>query len=232
MKVMLYNTQHCQNYISKKIDFPLFASIIKDSDADIVGLNEIRGDGVGFEYTNQTASLARLAGFEHYFFAYALFNEKRGYYGNSFLSKIPIVSKEKIFVPKHPTKPQCKRYERRCLLKVKLENGLTVLVIHFGLGEDEHEMAVKTVLKNLPDEKYILMGDFNVTPDNPVLDPIRERMTDTAIKFTEEKLSFPSDAPTRKIDYIFVSRDIEVVSADIPAIIGSDHRPYISDVKI
>jgi endonuclease/exonuclease/phosphatase (EEP) superfamily protein YafD len=29
-----------------------------------------------------------------------------------------------------------------------------------------------------------------------------------------------------KIDYIFVSKDVEVVSANIPAIVASDHRPH------
>lgn len=134
-------------------------------------------------------------------------------------------------VPKHPTKPQCPRYEQRCVLKVKLENGVTVLVTHFGLGEDEHEMAVKTIMENIESEKCILMGDFNIEPENPVLDPIRAIMTDTAIKFTESLLSFPSDNPRSKIDYIFVSKDIEVLSADIPAIVGSDHRPYTAEVK-
>ena len=75
------------------------------------------------------------------------------------------------------------------------------------------------------------MGDLNVRPDNPLLLPIRERMKDTADLFDEPKMSFPSDAPTRKIDYIFVSPDIEVVSADIPAVVASDHRPHTATVK-
>ena len=74
------------------------------------------------------------------------------------------------------------------------------------------------------------MGDFNLMPDSPLLDPIRARMKDTADVFTSPKLSFPSDNPYRKIDYIFVSHDIKIVSADIPAIVASDHRPHIAEV--
>jgi endonuclease/exonuclease/phosphatase family metal-dependent hydrolase len=76
------------------------------------------------------------------------------------------------------------------------------------------------------------MGDFNVTPDNPVLNPIRERMTDTAQLFNEELLSYPSDKPDVKIDYIFVSPDIEVITADIPPIIASDHRPHTAEINL
>ena len=76
------------------------------------------------------------------------------------------------------------------------------------------------------------MGDFNVTPDDEVLAPIRERLRDTADLFTEEKLSYPSDAPEKKIDYIFVTPDIEVIGADIPEIVASDHRPHIAEINI
>ena len=82
----------------------------------------------------------------------------------------------------------------------------------------------------MEDEKCILMGDFNVIPDDKVLLPIRERMVDTAEFFDAPKLSFPSDNPTIKIDYIFVSKDIQVVEADIPAIVAADHRPHTATV--
>ena len=74
------------------------------------------------------------------------------------------------------------------------------------------------------------MGDFNVKPDNPVLAPLRERMTDLATAFDAPKFSFPSDKPTVKIDYIFASRDLGIVSSDIPGIVASDHRPHTAEI--
>ena len=71
------------------------------------------------------------------------------------------------------------------------------------------------------------MGDFNVTPDNPVLEPIRQRMFDTAELFPQPLLSYPSDTPEIKIDYLFISHDLKATFADIPAIVMSDHRPYV-----
>ena len=92
--------------------------------------------------------------------------------------------------------------------------------------------SVTTVLENLPDEKCVLMGDFNMKPKNRILKPIKEKLFDTAEMFECKKLSYPSDKPRVKIDYIFVSKDLCVSSADIPEIISSDHRPYISTVEI
>ena len=231
MKIMSFNTQHCKNYITQKIDFEIMADAIKSTDADIVGLNEMRGEGQDPEYTSQTEKLAKLTGLREFYFAPAI-NFKAGPYGNGFISKYPIIRAENIPVPDPINKNYNGYYETRCLLKVKLSNGLTILVIHFGLNPDEQENAVKTVLQNLESEKCVLMGDFNVTPDNDLLKPIRERMKDTAEFFDEEKFSYPSDNPNRKIDYIFVSNDIEIVTADIPPIVASDHRPHIAEINI
>ena len=182
------------------------------------------------EFDSQTKKLSELTGMKYYKFAEACTLEE-GTFGNGILSTIPLESAEVIPVPEEEIKTGNQLYEPRCLLKVKLENGYTILVIHFGLNEDEHIHAVETVIENLEEEKCILMGDFNVIPDNVVLKPITEKMKDTAELFEEELMSFPSDKPYKKIDYIFVSPDTEVLSADIPEIISADHRPHIAEIK-
>lgn len=232
MKIMSFNTQHCLNYIEQKIDFQIMADAIKKCEADIVGLNEMRNKGIEEEFTDQVATLSELTGLENHYFAKALDVRGANPYGNGFLSKYPIVSAETIAIPDPEVRTSNRHYETRCLLKAKLEGGITVLVTHFGLNPDEQKNAVETVVKNLANEKCILMGDFNLRPDNEILNPIRERMKDTADLFDKELFSHPSDAPNVKIDYIFVSKDIEVVSADIPGIVASDHRPHTATVKI
>lgn len=229
MKLMSFNTQFCTNFVTKEIDFEIMAEAIKKCDADVVGLNEMYDKSHMEEFDSQTRKLSELTGMKYYKFAKACTLEE-GTFGNGILSKIPIVSAEVIPVPEEEIKTGTDLYEPRCLLKVKLENGFYILVIHFGLNEDEHIHAVKTVMENLEKEKCILMGDFNVMPDNAVLNPIKEKMKDTADLFAEPLMSFPSDKPFKKIDYIFVSKDIDVLSADIPEIISADHRPHTAEV--
>ena len=233
MKIMSFNTQHCCGYLNDRIDFELMADVIRDSGADIIGLNEMRGEGEIEGYTDQVSTLSALTEIENYYFAKAIdVGGKNAPYGNGLLSKYPIESAETIMIP-DPTErmPGGKWYETRCVLKAKLSCGITVLVTHFGLNPDEQENAVKTVVENLEGEKCVLMGDFNVEPNNPVLAPIRERLVDAATAFEGERLSFPSDAPRRKIDYIFVTPDIHLVSADIPAVVASDHRPHVAEIE-
>ncbi|MBO5357400.1 MAG: endonuclease/exonuclease/phosphatase family protein [Clostridia bacterium] len=229
MKIMSFNTQHCLNFSEQRIDYELMARTINEAGADIVGLNEMF-DGGNFD--KQTKRLSELTGLENYYFAKAI-DDYDGPYGNGILSKIPFKSVEAIIIPDpNPKRIEGGYYETRCLLKAELENGITVLVTHFGLNPDEQENAVKTILENIRSEKCILMGDFNVEPNNELLNPIREKMKDTSLGFCENKKSFPSDNPRIKIDYIFVSNDIEVVSSDIADIIASDHRPHIAEVNV
>jgi endonuclease/exonuclease/phosphatase family metal-dependent hydrolase len=231
MKIMSFNTQHCKNYITGSIDFEIMARAIVDCGADVVGLNEMRGEGPHPDYTAQTERLSELTGM-HYYFAPALDIPKKGLYGNAILSKYPIARVENIQIPDPDSKKYSKHYETRCLLKAELEGGITVLVTHFGLNPDEQENAVRTIWAHTISEKRVLMGDFNVRPSDPVLLPIRERMQDTASAFEKELFSYPSDAPTHKIDYIFVSRDIEVLGADIPPVVASDHRPHTAVIDL
>ena len=232
MKVMSFNTQHCLNFIEQKIDFDIMAKTILDFDADIVGLNEMRGDGESPEYTAQVEKLAELTGMKYYYFAKAIDVPSGGPYGNGLLSKLPILKAETILIPEVVNKVSGRYYERRCVLKAELEGGITVLVTHFGLTSEEQENATSTVVANLADKKCLLMGDFNLKPDNSIINPIRDKMTDTASVFDAEKLSFPSDAPRIKIDYIFASPDAKIIGADIPSVVASDHRPHTAIVEI
>ena len=230
MKLMSFNTQHCLNYTEQFVDFEKMAWAIDTLDADIVGLNEMFDEGHDAKFGAQTRKLSELTELKNHFFAKAI-DDECGPYGNGILSRYKIVSAKSIKIPDPEPRRYNGFYETRCILKAELENGLLVLVTHFGLNPDEQENAVLTLLDHIRDEKCILMGDFNVAPDNTVLNPIRERMVDTGAGFDASKMSWPSDKPQIKIDYIFVSPDIEVISADIPEVIASDHRPHVAEIK-
>lgn len=232
MNLMSFNTQHCLNYKKQKIDFEIMAAAITRCGADIVGLNEMRDRGNDPEFEQQASILSELTGLPYCYFAKAIDFGENNPYGNALLSRYPLVHAETVLIPDPDPKTGTGYYETRCILKATLDNGITVLVTHFGLNPDEQENAVKTVLEHLEDTRCILMGDFNVLPDDQVLAPIRARMTDTAALFEAPLLSFPSDAPCKKIDYIFVSKDIAVTAADIPAIVASDHRPHTAAVAV
>ncbi|MBO5295389.1 MAG: endonuclease/exonuclease/phosphatase family protein [Clostridia bacterium] len=232
MKIMTFNVQHCASYLENgKIDFSLFAETIRKSGAEIVGLNEMRGKGEATDYEAQTEILSSLSGMPHAYFAPAIMVRGQNPYGNALLSKHKLLSARKIMIPDPPTRVEGHRYETRCMLKARLACGLTVAVVHVGLNRDEQACAICTLLEEIEDERFVLMGDFNMTPDDPLLAPIRDRLLDTALLTDAPLLTYPSDAPNQKIDYIFASRDLHVTSVRVPEWVVSDHRPYLIEIE-
>ena len=233
IKLMSFNTQHCLNFITKEIDYEIMTAAIKKCGADIIGLQEMRDESEAEGYDAQAKIIAEKLGF-YYYFAEAIRFEGKNPYGNAIISRYPIKSAETILIPDPIVKEYDGYYETRCLLKAVIDvgDGLNVLVSHFGLNPDEHRNAVETIVLNITTERCVLMGDFNVQSDNPVLAPIIEKLYDTAERFSLPKLSFPTDVPNVKIDYIFVSEDLDVIEADIPEIIASDHRPHTATIEI
>lgn len=231
LKVVSFNVQHFENFNTGEIDYDSFAEAIRGIDADIIGLNEVRGLGSAIDYEAQAEIMAGKLGL-HCFFAEAVKFAGANPYGNAILSRFPILSARVIPIPDPEPKACDGYYETRCMLKVTLDvaGGLDVYVSHFGLNRDEHENASDTVCGNVGG-RCIFMGDLNVTPESDILDPIRNILEDTA-NDGEEMLSFPSDIPEKKIDYIFIGEGIRKISASILPLVVSDHRPYCAEFEI
>ena len=234
LTVASYNVQHFLNYHGSGIDYDAFAGTVSGFGADLVGLNEVRGKGESEGYDPQAAIMGEKTGYDHYFAKAQDMNGKRDPYGNAFLSRFPIEEAETVLIP-YPEDADSPYPEVRSILKAVVKpdgKPLTVFVTHLGVTYREQEAGIGILLPLLGKERTVLMGDFNLTPDCPLLDPVRERMKDADALLDGEKKSWPSDLPERKIDYLFTSPDLRILSADIPDIETSDHRPYLVEIEI
>ena len=236
MKVMTFNIQHCLDYKKNKINIPLFADTIKSYNADICGLNEVRGKGALFGYTDQTNSLGDALSYNRYF-AKAIMVNGKGPYGNALVTRFPLKLTETIIIPDPVNRNEDGCFETRCVLKGIVEaEGVTicVLVCHMGLEESERINAVKALCEIIDtiDTPIILMGDFNTTPDNSVLEPLYDRLSDTDT-LAENKgiFTYPSYEPEKKIDYIFY-RGLTCNCVKTINEVVSDHFPIIADFSI
>ncbi len=231
MKVMTFNIQHCLDYKRRKIDFDLFADKIKEYSPDFCGLNEVRGKGLLFGYTDQLGKLSKKTGYFGYF-GQAIKVNGRGPYGNAFLCKKPFKSAETIIIPDPEIKKPHTHYETRCVIKAIVEeNGKEIifLVTHMGLSEEERKNAVETICRiaDSTDKPVVLMGDFNACPDEEVLKPLFERFSDTLGESGAK--TFPSDKPEIKIDYILY-KGVECKNTKVIEEVVSDHLPIITEV--
>lgn len=238
LRVMTYNVQHFKHYYSEDWDsteFNMFAEYLTKKNPDIVGMNEVRGKGNHPSYTDQTGTVSEKAGYANSFFAPAVMLYGTEPYGNALMSHLPFsASNVPIPIPEGKTEAEC---EPRCVIRADYTvNGkpLTVLDSHFGLSDEEARLAVKTVcdIADSVSNPIILMGDFNLTPDSPILLPLRERFSDTEELLPQDnRYTFPSYKPDCKIDYIFV-RGAKVNRADIYVDVLSDHCPMEIEIEI
>lgn len=233
LTAMTYNIQSGRD-LKRDLNCEHAASVIRGIEPDFVTLNEVRSHTDDVGPVNQAWEVGRLTGY------YPVFGKSievnGGEYGNALLTRLPLKSSEVIHIPDPPKKSDKTYYEHRTVLKSTLcVNGrtLTVLGSHFGLAPEEAESAVSTVLDILDrtDGPVVLMGDFNLRPDSPILAPLFDRLTDTA-QGLESPKTFRSDDPWEKIDYIFASKDFDVVSLDCPDTQQSDHRPLIACLNL
>jgi endonuclease/exonuclease/phosphatase family metal-dependent hydrolase len=237
LKIMSYNVcSGCNFDNDKKINIRDAGKVIQKYGPDIIGLNEVRGLGnVEQFFTDQAQTLAKMLDY-HYYFAKATYFDGGGPYGNALLSRFPIISAETHIIEDPPVKDENTYYETRCILKAKLDvqDGLNVYVTHYGLANSEKLNAIRKTLELIKNDNcpLIFTGDLNMEPDDDRLIPIFEILKDTADSSNEELFTFPSDVPDRKIDYIFVSKNIKVLSSIAPAETTSDHRPYIAEIEL
>lgn len=235
-KVMTFNIQHALDYQKQVIDFDLFINAIKKYNADVCGLNEVRGDGPVEDYTDQTNAIAEGLNF-HSYFGEAIKVQETSPYGNAVVSKFPFKSAETIAIPDPKTRRGKNSFESRCIIKAIADidgKDICFLICHMGLNSSEQKNAVKTICSLLDKIRIpvILMGDFNTTPKNKVLKPIRERLKDTDdFNPVKNHGTYPSDKPNEKIDYIFY-RDLKCLKTETIEEVFSDHLPIIAEFEL
>ena len=221
------------------IDLQLMADVIKKEDPILCALNEMRDISPIDDpcFGPQAAILSEMTGLPYHYFGKAIDLGERGPYGNAFISKYPIISAETIAIPDPEVKDEDAYYESRCLIKAKLAlpegKVLTLMVTHMGLAKAEARNAVACVLENLPEnEPALAMGDFNLTPDSEILQPLNEKMQSATDLLPEGTCTFPSDGPNIKIDHIYAHGPIRLVSAAVPEAVASDHRPHTAIIEV
>ena len=241
IKLLTYNIQHGLDYDLIKnenirhINLDQIARIIEESGADIIGLNEVYNSSIkNPDRVEQTKKLAKYTNIPYHIFAKALAVGEVDDFGNGFLSKYEYLNYEVYSVPSPTIKREKTYYEDRCILKVNylIDNKpFTCFVTHFGLANSEQELMFNKLMELTSQEKnpFILMGDFNQLDDSPYIITFKEKFK---IAMEEEIPTFTSLNPYKRIDYIFVSKDIKVLDAKVLNVVASDHLPVYAEIEI
>jgi endonuclease/exonuclease/phosphatase family metal-dependent hydrolase len=214
--------------------FDEIKGFLRASDADIIGLQEVKDDDPERDVIGFLTSF----GYQHVF---APIEKEWG--GNicrdgpAVFSKYPILNKQTYVLSND---------EKRAAARADIEVNGTVLhifsthLVHTHQQPSElQESQVKNLLKVLPSEKTIVMGDFNATPESNAIQKMKEVMIDTDPAALPTWSVYPEgcskclpQAVDTRLDYIFASNDLNAHSFEVGESKGSDHLPISVVVEI
>lgn len=229
--VLTFNIHHAEG-IDGKVDVGRIAKLIKDSHADIVGLQEVDR---GVERTARRDLLKEIADLAGMRFAFGKnLDHQGGDYGNALLTSRPIVSVGNRLLSNTDGS------EQRGVLQVVLDvEGTQVLVLTTHLDHrkaDAQRVASAEEILEMAGAfgsgPIIAIGDFNDTPGSATWKRLTTVFTDawTAVG-TGDGFTIPVEAPAKRIDWI-LSRGLDPVSAEVLKSDASDHLPVKAVVKL
>jgi endonuclease/exonuclease/phosphatase family metal-dependent hydrolase len=231
LRVMTYNIQHGAG-IDKKIDLLRTAEAINREKPDIVALEEV---DKGVERTDKRDLTAELAAMTHLTGYFSNnFHFQGGEYGNAVLTRFPIMMETNTHYHMLHTN------EQRGVIQMILDvHGRKLLFmtthIDYHPGNEERLLniaQIEEIMTQYPGMPVILCGDFNDFPETPVHAAMAQALTDTWEMVGQGTgVTFPSDKPNRRIDYIWISPDkfVQPLKAWVPDTQASDHRPFVAD---
>jgi len=235
LKVMSFNMHHAVGE-DDVLDIERIAKIIEESNTDIVGLQEVDNHWSSrSDFQDQAKLLAERLGM-FYTYAANLDNEplndgdERRQYGTAILSKYRILSSENHSLTK------IGNTEQRGLLEATINvkgNHLHVYNTHLALTPAEREFQINEVVKiaNQSAGPKVIVGDLNATPESNEMKSLYDHYLDV---FADQPTAFTYSAenPTKRIDYIFTSNNIETVSAEVIQSLASDHLPITAEIVL
>lgn len=231
-----YNVGVFAKYDSSSVE--AVAAAVREMGAVAVTLNELDSCTSRTGNVDQLAAFAdEMGGWNHHYAAAMPY--KGGAYGVGVAAapELKVVRTDRIALPK------LDGYEPRAVSVVEFED-FVLCSTHLDLTL-ESQLGQVEVINQYMDSVYVesdkpvfLGGDFNCEPDSEPVAVLKQ----TWELLTPVTFSYPSDAPCKCIDFIFVrpqGRKVEVVSTEIPATLktadlatASDHLPVMLKVAI
>lgn len=170
--------------------------------------------------------------------------------GNGIFTRFPIIRKYSFFTQQSSLNPKSHSDEGRVYVEVDFQINnvvLTVATIHLSyvhkfMITDEKKKEVDILVNGVKDkrEKYILTGDLNSPPDSYTIFELSKHFVNAGPP-TEEKTwttklfdyqGFREDKLRWRLDYVFTTKDVKVVSSEIIKTNYSDHLPMLVTISV
>lgn len=232
---MTYNVHSCVG-TDRKLDPSRIAEVIARSDADVVALQELdvcqrRTDGV-----HQPQWLAeRLQMFVHFTAARRC---EEGHYGNAILSRHPLAVMSEGSLPRRSGEERAVQWVKVSFGELTLNVMNTHLSIHFRerLLQIKELLGAEWIAKSESHLPLVVCGDLNSSQFSPVYRGLQRDLVDAQRATGARALAtWPSQRPLLRIDHLFTSRSIAVLSCEVRrdrlTMTASDHLPLLAELS-
>ncbi len=235
-RVMTYNI-HAGKDSQQQLSIDRMAALIDSAAADIVLLQEVDRRTTRSQGADHFQELMRLTGM-HGVFGKSL-DYQGGEYGIAVLSRWPLDSIQAIPLRVEPPQERSGGvYEPRIALHVVARSPVgTIHVVNTHLDpagtgtfrKQELIGVMAHMARHVPQDAVLVFGgDLNARPDTDDIQAVAFSLRDSFADCGEGAAeTFPSHAPDRRIDYIFL-RGARCTTARVLDSQASDHRPLLT----
>ncbi len=231
-RVMTYNIHHGEG-TDGKIDLQRIAALIKTQRADIVALQEVDRGVARSGRRDLVAELAQLTGMNGRF--EKNIDHQGGEYGNAILTRFQILEEKSTHYP------MLRQREQRGLICAVLDvDGERMLFMNTHMDYrsiDAERLAnvarIKDTLNEYPGLPVIFCGDFNDAPGGRTYKLLSAFLTDAWKMVGQGKgFTFSSASPIKRIDHIWISKEVHPARAWISQSEASDHLPMVAEFSL
>jgi endonuclease/exonuclease/phosphatase family metal-dependent hydrolase len=241
-RVLVYNV-HAGKDATGKESVGRIADVVRSLDPDVVLFQEVDKGTKRSGNVDQPAAYARLTGY-HTAFGRSL-DYDGGEYGIAILSRWPIRGDTAIHLPVDPPQERSGgSHEPRIAMSARIAAPFGELVLfntHIDASNEDRwrlqeirtiQQLAKTVLQR-DNPRVLVGGDFNSTPESAVQVELRSNgFRDAWTPCGQgEGLSYPTDVPRKRIDYLFLLAGFECTAARVVDADASDHRPVLFTLR-
>lgn len=229
-------------------DIKNIAQFLKENKADVVCLQELTINFNKQDHVHTPNYIAGQLGY-HVYFQEITFADKEIKLANAIFSKHPITRSRTVWINREQGSGNYDD-ENRAYAEVVIDvygTELTVGTVHMSYThkfepsqrklQETKELAI-AIAENK--SNFILTGDFNAVPNSEVISIIEKHVKNLGPDYDKKTWTtkpfsyngFVANALDWRLDYVFGSEDIKVVSSEVLSTDFSDHLPVKIDIEL
>ena len=220
--------------------------LLKNTEWDVCCLQEVM-KGFHSEVDDVAEYLKESLSVEGHFATAQRRSETDSSQGNLILSRLPITDTFSYFIQDQSEDPEPSfSDEGRVVTGVEFDNSLKVLTTHMSytpsFAETDKKNAESERLVeylNGIEQPFVFCGDLNAVPTSNLIQNLSQSYKNLSPDFTEPTWTtkpfshegFEVDTLSYRLDYVFGSKDVELIDSKITQTDYSDHLPILTEIK-